>query len=82
MCQLNYSHILHYENLAEEWPQFLADVGVQEKIELPWQNKGNSNSRSNSAKEYFRPVAQRDISQLAHKYRSDFQMFGYSVEEF
>jgi hypothetical protein len=40
LCQLTYTHILSYEKLASEWPQFLEDALLPPSLELPWENRG------------------------------------------
>jgi len=77
MCQLQYSHILHYENLAEEWPQFLQNIGLNQNLELPWENKGAASSLKN----YFDIISQHEKDQLYSKFEADFKMFGYTVED-
>ena len=40
-CQLEYSHLLHYESLAEDWSLFLEDAGLQGAgLGLGWHNRG------------------------------------------
>ena len=35
VCQLQYSHILHFENFHPEWKQFVADIKLEEELEAP-----------------------------------------------
>ena len=77
LCQLNYSHILHYEQLESEWPQFLASVGIKQVLELPWENKGAVTSLVG----YYHNISQEERRQLAAKYEADFKMFGYTQDD-
>ena len=79
MCQLDYSHILHYEHLDTEWPQFLASVGINQALELPWENKNKGAVAS--LVRYYDNISQQEMRQLADKYQADFDMFGYSLED-
>ena len=40
-CQLEYTHLLRYERLAEDWSLFLEDAGLQGAgLGLGWHNRG------------------------------------------
>ena len=77
MCQLDYSHILHYENLASEWPQFLNSIGLTQILELPWENK----AALNDLQSYYDIISGDEKQQLFLKFEADFKMFGYSIED-
>jgi len=77
VCQLSYTHILHYESLAKEWPQYISDIGISEQIGLPWQNKGDGED----LKKYFEKISEEDKLQLFHKFVTDFTMFGYNLHD-
>jgi len=77
MCQLEYSHILHYENLATEWPQFLNNIGITEPLELPWENRGNSND----LKDYYDIISEDEKQRLFEKFEADFKMFSYTIQD-
>ena len=77
ICQLEFSHILHYESLAEEWPQFLSSAGVLETFQLPWENKG----AMNNLKSYFDIISADEKNQLKEKFAPDFEMFGYKIDD-
>ena len=77
VCQLPYSHILHYENISLEWPQFLKKIGIARHIELPWENKGDGNALKN----YFENVSEKEKIELFEKFVSDFEMFDYTLED-
>ena len=76
VCQLHYSHILHFENFHLEWKQFVADIKLEEELELPWENKGVGSLMS-----YYDLITPEEKIKLYGKYRPDFLMFGYSVED-
>ena len=76
VCQLQYSHILHFENFHLEWKQFLKDIQLEEELELPWENKG-----AGSLMSYFDLITSQEKMKLYRKYRADFLMFGYNIED-
>jgi hypothetical protein len=46
-------------------------------MELPWENKGGGND----LKRYFENVSEEEKIQLFKKFVSDFEMFGYTLED-
>ena len=78
MCQLSYSHIIHYESLASEWGHFIEDIQAPDSLQLPWENKGIGGG---SLKKYFQQLTPEEENQLFSKFESDFMMFDYSTED-
>lgn len=78
VCQLYYSHILHYEQFETEWARFLREVKIEKKLELSWENKGRSRS---SLQSYYHLITPEEKLKLYQKYLVDFQMFGYNIED-
>jgi len=76
VCQLQYSHILHFENFHLEWKQFLQDIKLEEDLELPWENKG-----AGSLMNYYDLITSEEKIKLYRKYQADFLMFGYNIED-
>ena len=76
VCQLHYSHILHFENFHLEWKQFLQDIKLEEDLELPWENKG-----AGSLMNYYDLITSEEKIKLYRKYQADFLMFGYNIED-
>ena len=78
MCELNYTHIIHFERLAEEWPQFLADVKLEDDLSLPWQNKARGEESHSS---YYEAISQEERRRLYKKFQPDFLLFGYHEDD-
>ena len=80
VCQgITYTHIIHYEDLKKEWPQFLSDINIKEReLRLPWRNnkKGNSDDAR-----YYDPVTREEKMKLYQIYKDDFVMFGYDIND-
>jgi len=78
VCQLDYSHVLQYENLGVDWQFFLQDAGLPNDLVLPWENKG---ALPGALKDYFGNITRSQQEKLAEKLAADFAMFGYSLED-
>ena len=77
LCQLSYSHILRIENFPQEWDIFIKEVGIRENIKLPWANK----SKESSSRKYIQQLTKHEQNKLFQKYKADFLIFGYSVDD-
>ena len=76
VCQLSYKFILRYENLEDDWQQFLEDAGIREDLDLAWVNR----SGGGDYRDYYKDLTDLDIIKLYQKFESDFLMFGYTLE--
>ena len=77
VCQLAYTHILHYEHLSSEWTLFLDDIGIHQNIKLPWKNKGTGNDLN----KYFKNISLEEKFKVFNKFVNDFEIFGYSIDD-
>ena len=80
VCQgITYTHIIHYEELKKEWPQFLFDIDIkQSELELPWKNNKKGNSCDAC---YYDPITKEEKIKLYEIYKDDFMMFGYDIND-
>ena len=79
LCQVTYTHILHYETLAGDWRQLLEDLSLDTaELQLPWENKGGGGGE---LREYFGLIADQQQMLLYGKYEADFKLFGYSLDD-
>ncbi|XP_023336866.1 carbohydrate sulfotransferase 11 [Eurytemora carolleeae] len=78
LCQLEFTHILRYEDLSTDWEFFKQELNLPSSIVLPWDNRGNQGIQS----EYLKLISREDLEKLRKRYESDFLMFGYNIEEF
>ena len=79
LCQVTYTHILHYETLAGDWRQLLEDLSLDTaKLQLPWENKGGGGGE---LREYFGLIGDQQQMELYEKYQADFKLFGYSLDD-
>ena len=78
MCQLHFSHVLHFEHFETEWKQFLKEVDLEEELQLPWENKGLGRS---SLASYYNHITPDQTFKLYKIYQADFQMFDYNIDD-
>lgn len=82
-CLIYYDFIGKFENLYTEADQLLNILQANDKVQFPH----NKTSRyklptKGLAKEYFKSLPKQTKGKLYNKYRHDFEMFGYSMEEY
>ena len=81
LCQVTYTHILHYETLAGDWRQLLEDLSLDTaELQLPWENKGGGGG-GGELREYFGLIGDQQQMELYEKYEADFKLFGYSLDD-
>ena len=66
------------ENFPAEWEFFLSDIGVKENVKLPWANKAQDDNYDEQ--QYLQKLTKNERIKLYEKYKADFIMFGYSVD--
>lgn len=80
-CLIDYDFILHFETLQQDIDVLLTSLG--EKTGPEWKH---SNSRGKSKSEliqsYYGQLSRDTIEKLHKKYLVDFEMFGYSIDNF
>ena len=54
----------------------MKDIKLAEELELPWENKG-----AGSLLSYYDLITSEEKLKLYGKYRADFLMFGYNMED-
>ena len=62
--------------MAEEWPLFLRSVNLSDSLTLPWKNRGRQEGNT-----YLNTLSDEVKNQIFVKYRADFEMFGYKVDD-
>lgn len=81
-CEVNYDFIGHFENLAEEAPQFLKTIGVDNYVTFP---KYHPSKSKQHVLEYYSQLTKDEIFKLSQIFELDFKLFGYdfpgSLEE-
>ena len=73
-CEVDYDFIGHFENLAEEAPQLLKIIGVDDYVTFPEYRPSKTESH---VLEYYSQLTKGEIFQLGRLFELDFKLFGY-----
>ncbi|XP_034942845.1 carbohydrate sulfotransferase 11-like [Chelonus insularis] len=78
-CSLNYSIIAKVETLQQDQMFIIKKLGEEDQIQPKWRHSGGE---MNASKIYFRQLDRGRIDKLYKKFKLDFEMFDYSLEEY
>jgi len=84
MCQNRFSVIGQFETLLDDVQHIsnISNLNVDES-QFPWANKkGTKNMTENISLKYFKEIDKNHLRELYQIYRIDFEMFGYSEDEY
>lgn len=83
VCSSDYQVVIKLETMNID-VQFLSEVAQLKEIKNvhEWRNERHHNTSSNLFPEYFKQLTQNQIFLLYQQYKLDFDLFGYSVEEY
>ena len=73
-CEVDYDFIGHFENLAEEAPELLKIIGVDDYVTFPEYRPSKTTSH---VLEYYSQLTRDEIFQLGRLFDLDFKLFGY-----
>ena len=73
-CEVNYDFIGHFENLAEEAPELLKIIGVDDYVTFP---EYRPSKTTPYMMEYYSQLTTDEIFQLGQLFDLDFKLFGY-----
>ncbi|XP_018324385.1 carbohydrate sulfotransferase 11-like [Agrilus planipennis] len=80
-CFFEFDVIAHVETLQEDADYLIKHAKLEDVIKPQWRHKSASQTKD-EAKKYFSELSQSQIKDLYNIYRQDFEMFGYSVDEY
>ncbi|KAF7993862.1 hypothetical protein HCN44_011131 [Aphidius gifuensis] len=78
-CSLNYSLVAKVETLYQDQLFAFEKLGLSQLIKPHWKHKVGI---SNAARIYFKQLNISQVNRLYNKYKLDFEMFAYSVDEY
>ncbi|XP_045130164.1 carbohydrate sulfotransferase 10-like [Portunus trituberculatus] len=84
VCSSDYQVVIKLETMYTD-VQFLAEVAQLKEIQnvKEWFNKNKSHGSSPSViPDYFEQLTKKQINLLYQRYKLDFDLFGYSIEEY
>lgn len=73
-CSIDHDFIGRYEDLAEEAPYLVKKAGIDDRVSFPPFRKSNTTGK---LLQYYSQIPKTRIIQLAKRYESDYEMFGY-----
>jgi chondroitin 4-sulfotransferase 11 len=88
MCRIRYDLIGKFESFSEDTRYILIKTGAHDRIDpydenISWIiNRPYSVTTKEAALPYFRSLTKETILKLFVRYEMDFEMFGYSAQEF
>lgn len=74
-CAVNYDFVGHYEDLAEDAPYLVKKAGIDDRVSFPPFRVSNTTA---DMLHYYSQIPKMRIFQLARRYESDYEMFGYA----
>lgn len=90
-CLLNYDIVAKVETYLEDQVYTIRALGLQDAIRPRWRHRtdhdgtgstGSSYNVSATARKYFAQITERELRDLHEKYKLDFEMFQYSLDDY
>lgn len=83
VCSSDYQVVIKLETMDID-VQFLAEVAHLQEIQNvhEWRNQNKNNTSSNVFPEYFGKLTEKQILLLHQRYKLDFDLFGYSINDY
>lgn len=74
--------IAKFETLDRDQAYLLHKTGLQDKLRFSWRHLTKGNRTADVVKTYFSDLPRKDLLSLFGKYKLDFEMFDYSVDDY
>ncbi|KAE8736845.1 hypothetical protein FOCC_FOCC017699 [Frankliniella occidentalis] len=92
-CLLNYDIIAKVETYLEDQVYMIRALGLQDSIRPRWRHRtaprgqeglptSSSQDVDTTARRYFAQISERELRALYQKYKLDFEMFDYTLEDY
>ncbi|XP_076058134.1 carbohydrate sulfotransferase 11-like [Oratosquilla oratoria] len=81
-CSLQYDVIAKFETLDRDQKYIIQQKGLQNLIHSSWKHMTKGHRTSTSALKYFATISRSDVLRLYEKYKVDFELFDYSIDEY
>ncbi|XP_050738986.1 carbohydrate sulfotransferase 11-like isoform X2 [Eriocheir sinensis] len=83
VCSSDYQVVIKLETMDID-VQFLAEIAHLKEIQNvhEWKNQRNNYTSSSAFPEYFRELTKNQTLLLYQRYKLDFELFGYSIEDY
>ncbi|KAK7065346.1 hypothetical protein SK128_015664 [Halocaridina rubra] len=81
-CLLDYDVIAKFETLERDQTYIIKEKHLESKIKPSWKHLTNGIKTADTIKKYFATITKKDLMGLYEKYKLDFELFGYSIDEY
>lgn len=94
-CLLNYDIIAKVETYLEDQVYLIRALGLQDTVKPRWRHRTSPQPQgpeglptsspqdvSPTARAYFKQITERELRALYEKYKLDFEMFDYALEDY
>lgn len=81
-CLVDYEVIAKFETLDRDNNYIIQKSHLEKKIKPSWKHLTKGKKTSDTVQKYFATITKTELMKLYDKYKLDFDLFGYSVDEY
>lgn len=81
-CLVDYDVIAKFETLDRDQNYIVRKSKLENRITPSWKHLTKGKKTSDTVRKYFATVTLSDAMKLYHKYRLDFELYDYTVDEY
>lgn len=81
-CLLNYDIIAKVETMLRDQVYVIWAAGLQGLIRPRWRHRTYHDEGKNTSMRYFSQLTKEDMKRLYEKYKLDFELFDYKVDDY
>ncbi|KAG7167850.1 carbohydrate sulfotransferase 9-like [Homarus americanus] len=81
-CLVDYEVIVKFETLDRDQNYIIRKNHLEKKIQPSWKHLTNGKKTSDTVKKYFATITKTELMKLYNKYKLDFELFSYSIDEY
>ncbi|KAK4326838.1 hypothetical protein Pmani_002670 [Petrolisthes manimaculis] len=81
-CLIDYDIIAKFETLDRDQDYVMHRAGLQGRVKPFWKHLTKGRKTADTVKKYFATITKSELIKLYGKYRLDFELFDYSIDEY
>ncbi|XP_045616502.2 uncharacterized protein [Procambarus clarkii] len=81
-CLIDYDVIAKFETLNRDQNYIIEKNHLEKKIKPSWKHLTKGKKTSETVQKYFATITKTELTKLYEKYKPDFELFDYSVDEY
>lgn len=81
-CLVDYDVIAKFETLERDQRYIIQKRKLEKKIEVSWKHLTKGKKTAETVKKYFATITKEQLLKLYEKYRIDFELFNYSIDDY